>query len=278
MDGETLDVPLPTGANISLTSLVTSSTSGTTNGDTTPDGTRSSTPSIKITSSRSEEYQHRLAQICSRATVDDPLNVIFQRDKTGSSTHVTTELLYPAARARIETKVKAGASVVEAADFAAVVCWEPPEATAAHPDLSESELEEIGRARPIFASFIRQMQEVRIRTLGRGQAYWNMSLMARDPDRKDKGVVRAVIEPYVERARREGVPIWLCAANERARDVYEYFGFRTVGITWSYLDVEKEKGEGNGQQMGVPTWCMICNWPVDKTKTVMMERNGMLEC
>jgi ribosomal protein S18 acetylase RimI-like enzyme len=219
-----------------------------------------------------------LAEICSRATVDDPLNVIFQQDKTGSSTHVTTELLYPAARARIETKVKAGASVVEAANFAAVVCWEPPEATTAHPDLSETELEEIGRARPVFASFVRQMQEVRIRTLGRGQAYWNMSLMARDPDRKDKGVVRAVIEPYVERAKREGVPIWLCAANERARDVYEYFGFRTVGITWSYLDVEKEEGEGGGQQMGVPTWCMVCNWPVDKTKFVVMERNGMLEC
>ena len=260
MDGDTLDVPLPTGANISVTSLLT----GIPTTGTTPDGTSTSTstPSIKITASQSEEYQHMLADVCSRATVNDPLVKIFQQDKTGSSAHVMAELLYPAAKARIEKKVKAGASVVEAANFAAVVCWEPPEATA-QPSLSEAELEELAVARPIFASFVRQMQEVKIHTLGGDQAYWNMSLMARDPERKDKGVVRAVIEPYVARAKREGVPIFLCAANERARDVYEYFGFRTVGITWSYL-VEKVEGDG---QVGVPTWCMVCNWPVEQKRS-----------
>ncbi len=207
-----------------------------------------------------------MADVCSRATVNDQLNVIFQQDKTGDSTHVTADLLYPAAKARVEKKVKAGASVVEAANFAAVVCWEPPEATA-QTTLSETELQDLAVERPIFASFIRQMQEVRIRTLGRDQAYWNMSLMARDPERKDKGAVRAVIEPYVARARREGVPIWLCAGNERARDVYEYLGFRTVGITWSY-PVEKVEGDG---QVGLPTWCMVCNWPVEQ-----LERNKMV--
>lgn len=242
-DDDHVDALLPTsGANISVTSLQNS-----VNGSIEP----------RITSSQSPEYQHRLAEVYSRASVNDALNILFQQDKTGDAVPITAELLYQAARARIRAKVEDGASVVEAAGFAAVVCWEPPSAISRY--VSDEEINEIAVARPVFAQFLRDIQNVKLRTFGsRDQKSWNMWLLARDPLRKDKGAVRAVIEPYVARARREGVPIWLVAGTERARDVYQYFGFRVVGIVWSY---PKGRVEGDGQK-GVPTWCMVCNWPV----------------
>lgn len=73
--------------------------------------------------------------------------------------------------------------------------------------------------------------------------------MARDPLKTSKGAVRAIIEPFVRRAREERVPVWCVAGNEKARDVYAYFGFEVVRVVYS------------GEEK-VRTWCMICNWPV----------------
>ncbi|KIW17651.1 hypothetical protein PV08_04846 [Exophiala spinifera] len=285
---DTLDVPLATGANISTTSLVTppsrvpttdgsGSGSGSNSTPTTPPPPPPPPPARpRMTTSRSEYYQEKLAEIYSRATVDDALNVVFEQDKNGSSTGpVTASMLYPASRARVATKVKAGSFVAEAADFAAVVCWEPPDAVAR--PLSEPELQELAKGRPVFAKFVRDQQAARAATFGTDQPYWNMTLMARDPERSDRGAVRAVIEPFVARARKDGVPMWLCAANERARDVYAYFGFRVVEVIYSVVEA-KGDGDADGDadqvdQQGknkkktiVPTWCMCCNWPVEPVR------------
>ncbi|KAL6250235.1 hypothetical protein RBB50_002536 [Rhinocladiella similis] len=286
-DRDTLDVPLPTGANISTTSLVTSPPRVLQ----PQDGHGSKTPIPQMTTSQSEYYQEKVADIVSRATVTDPMNVIFEQDKSGPSTTVTASLLYPAARARVAAKVKAGSFVAEAANFAAVVCWEPPEAVA--PLLSETELGEMAKARPVFARFLRDQQAFKVATLGADQPFWNMSLMARDPDRNDKGAVRAVIEPFVTRARQDGVPIWLCAANERARDVYAYFGFRVVGVVYSTFEAEDDEGDKGDLQekkeeeeekkkkkkkeKGVPTWCMCCNWPVEPVREQEQEHGSESE-
>jgi RimJ/RimL family protein N-acetyltransferase len=62
--------------------------------------------------------------------------------------------------------------------------------------------------------------------------------------------VRAIIEPLVERSKVERVPIWCVAGNDRARDVYAYFGFKVVKLIYS------------GEER-VRTWCMVCNWPIE---------------
>ncbi|KIX07562.1 uncharacterized protein Z518_02215 [Rhinocladiella mackenziei CBS 650.93] len=236
-----------TGANISVTSLATGNGASSS----------SSTPSLpRVTTSQSSEYCHRLADIVSRASVADPLNIVFQQEKTGQSTAVTSDLLYTAAKDRVDTKVAGGALVVEAAEFAAVACWEPP--SAIPPLLTDSKLQAMALERPVFTEFVRDVQDARLACLGEGQLYWSLSLMARDPERKDKGAVRAVIEPYVKRAKAEGLPLWLVAGNPRARDVYAYFGFRVVHTIISY---PRDRTEGDE---GVPTWCMVCNWPVEK--------------
>jgi ribosomal protein S18 acetylase RimI-like enzyme len=79
--------------------------------------------------------------------------------------------------------------------------------------------------------------------------------MARDPERKDKGAVRAVIEPFIVRAKEERMPIWLSAANTRARDVYAHFGFRVIEVFEMYPKSRATEVEG------IKTWCMVANWP-----------------
>lgn len=213
-------------------------------------------PSTTI--STSAEYQSRLADIYARAAVQDPLIKLFEQDKDARITSVTAALVRKACEGRIERKVNQGSMIVEAANFAAVACWEPPAATP--PLFTAQELDAIAQQRPTFAQVTRDIQRARIDILGPHTTYWGLSLMARDPDRNDRGAVRAVIEPFVARAKREGVPLWLTAANTRARDVYQYFGFRVVRYIESFPQ-GRTQGEGEGSGMGVPSWAMVCNWP-----------------
>ena len=208
----------------------------------------SETPSKpQITSSNTQEYRHRLADISSRACISDTLNTLFQGEKIGSASQVTVEELYISTLLRIETKVSLGAQIVEADNFAAVVCWEPPGALRS---LDLEELEVIAKTRPIYASFLRNIQSARSECLGVEKKCWQFTLMARDPLRTSRGAVRAVLEPFLKKAKEERLPVWCVAGNERARDVYAYFGFRVVKVVYS------------GEER-VRTWCMVCNWPVE---------------
>lgn len=219
---------------------------------------------VPTTISTSPEYQHRISEISARAVLHDPLNILFQREKTGPTVPVTAGQLYEGCIARTRTKIAAGAFIVEAAGFAAVACWEPPESIP--PDHTEEEFEEMSRERPIFAKFAKDYERTRRELFGKSQKFWNLSLMARDPDRIDKGAVRAVLEPFIAQARRNGEPLWLVAGNERARNVYGYFGFRVVKVLRSFptdrMKAELELSEKDIE--GVPTWCMVANWPLEK--------------
>lgn len=219
---------------------------------------------VPTTISTSPEYQHRISEISARATINDPLNTLFQWEKTGPTVPFTVNQQYEACITRTRSKVAAGAFIVEAAGFAAIACWQPPGSNP--PDRTEEELEEISRGRPIFAKFLKEYEEARRELFGDTREFWNLSLMARDPERVDKGAVRAVLEPFVAEARSKGQPLWLVAGNQRARDVYGYFGFRVVKELMSF-PTERMKAEGGlreEQMEGVPTWCMAANWPVAK--------------
>jgi hypothetical protein len=43
-----------------------------------------------------------------------------------------------------------------------------------------------------------------------------------------KGAIRAVVDPYLHRARADAVPVWLEATTQHAVDIYIHFGFRLV--------------------------------------------------
>ncbi|KAG8161562.1 hypothetical protein KVR01_008549 [Diaporthe batatas] len=217
---------------------------------------------VPITIGTSTEYQHRLSDISARATTQDRLNTLFQWEKTGPSVPFTVDQQYEACMIRIRSKIAGGAFIVEAAGFAAVACWQPPGSVP--PDRTEEQLEELSQRTPIYAKFLKEYEETRRGLFGESQQFWFLTLMARDPERLDKGAVRAVLEPFVAEARSKGQPLWLVAGNQRARDVYSYFGFRVVKVLMSYpTDRMKAEGVLSEKDMeGVPTWCMAANWPV----------------
>ncbi|WP_446470927.1 GNAT family N-acetyltransferase [Xenorhabdus stockiae] len=57
---------------------------------------------------------------------------------------------------------------------------------------------------------------------------WFLGVVAVDPDFQGKGLSRAVIEPGLERAEREGFPVFLETSNEKNVRIYERLGFEVT--------------------------------------------------
>ena len=57
------------------------------------------------------------------------------------------------------------------------------------------------------------------------------------------GAVRAIMDTYLNKAKEEGLPVWLESTNIHARDVYLHLGFKVVEEVW--LAVGKADKFGN---------------------------------
>ena len=131
-------------------------------------------------------------------------------------------------------------------------CWEPPHSTASQGDSYAYTAEQLN-ARPIFKKFLADSTRLKgsvIKLDNRDpDRYWHLSLMSRDPLKPYvPGVVRAVLEPALDAARRDGEKVWLESSTERSRDVYQHAGFRVVGEMWCGV------GQVDGWGRGVKRW------------------------
>ena len=85
-------------------------------------------------------------------------------------------------------------------------------------------------------------------------------MLGRDVDadtKEQQEGVRAVMEPMLEMAGREGVPVWLEASTEKAKGDFEMMGFRVaeeVRVGRGRVDERGWPKEGGG---GVRCWAMI---------------------
>ncbi|KXJ89835.1 hypothetical protein Micbo1qcDRAFT_212338 [Microdochium bolleyi] len=232
-------------------------------------------PLPPVTRGSSDDYLVRASLATARASTDYAFTILLEKEKISHATSVpisdvviedatVVENARVAALARLRKKVAWGSFVVEAGGFAAISCWEPrsildDEYTSGQQALVES----IRTSRPLFAAFLEEEDELRRRHLepavrrmrpadGR---FWNMSLVARDPTVPYvPGAVRAVIAPLMDEfcsGDTEGgaVPIWLVAGGQKARDMYEHFGFRDVGC----LHIA-----------GLPLWAMLYTAGLDE--------------
>ncbi|PHM71196.1 GNAT family N-acetyltransferase [Xenorhabdus sp. KJ12.1] len=57
---------------------------------------------------------------------------------------------------------------------------------------------------------------------------WFLGAVAVDPDYQGKGLGRAVIEPGLERAEREGFPVFLETSDDKNVKIYERLGFEVT--------------------------------------------------
>jgi hypothetical protein len=67
-----------------------------------------------------------------------------------------------------------------------------------------------------------------------------------------------LFDPYIARARAEGIPLWLESISEHSRQVYEHLGFRTVAEARMGVGKANAKGELEEDGEGVLVYGMIC--------------------
>jgi hypothetical protein len=96
------------------------------------------------------------------------------------------------------------------------------------------------------------------RRMGRSP-YWYLFVIGRDPSHLGASVAPRLILPFVQKAKEQGIPLWLEATSERSKSVYEKLGFKVV----EELKVGKGQCDSNGNLIsggeGVSMWAMICD-------------------
>jgi hypothetical protein len=69
------------------------------------------------------------------------------------------------------------------------------------------------------------------------------------------------MEPYIQKAAVEGVPVWIEATTRRSRDVYEFLGFKEV----EQIVIGEERADSIGNVVeggeGIVIYCMIIEPP-----------------
>ncbi|KIW11612.1 hypothetical protein PV08_10914 [Exophiala spinifera] len=108
--------------------------------------------------------------------------------------------------------------LLQSSDFAAVALWIPPGVEKPEPPTTATE--------GVF-EYTTKVKQAKKKHLG-DRLHWNLNLIGRMPDRSDRGAIRALISPMLEKAREDNLPAWLEATNDHARDVYAHLGFKVV--------------------------------------------------
>ncbi|KUL82165.1 hypothetical protein ZTR_09555 [Talaromyces verruculosus] len=161
-------------------------------------------------------------------------------------TNIPMDLLGPKMLEWTTYKQSRGGEMIEADNFAAAAIWFPPGVELpASADDDEGVVEYRAMAGKAKKEFLGDRK------------YWYLNMIARHPERKDPGVVRALFEPYIARARQDGVPIWLEAVNEHSKQVYEHIGFKTVATLRMGAGKAAPNGELQEGGEGVPIYAMI---------------------
>jgi len=140
---------------------------------------------------------------------------------------------------------------VEAGGWAGIALWVPPVSAMAIPPQAKSKV--IG---PALAEYIAKCRDMKQKHLG-DQPFWYLNVIGRNPEKSGSGVIRALVDPYLRRARSQGVPAWLEATNEHARDVYAHLGFHTVEVVRVSVGTANSKGEPEENGEGILLYGMM---------------------
>lgn len=140
---------------------------------------------------------------------------------------------------RIIELQKAGAEVVQSHDFTAVAVWVKPNLKMPPPPITSTVKE--------FKDKIQALKETHGYT---DRVDWHLLLIARDKSKTTRGSVRNLIEPYLQRAKDEKTGASVTAIDKKAKEVYEYFGFKVVDSfklgenIWDKNGLPDTNGEG----------------------------------
>jgi GNAT superfamily N-acetyltransferase len=85
------------------------------------------------------------------------------------------------------------------------------------------------------------------------------------PEHQGQGLASGMITQYQDKARKDGLPIWLEATTAKSRDLYDRLGFETVGEIVLGKGTHAETGFKAPNGPGVTLWGMIWRPPADKS-------------
>ena len=203
----------------------------------------------------SSQELSRFIDIISSAFATTPLTTAFIVEIDSAPPPYPSPLLSSARRRRhfaqgINDASEHGAELVQAGDWSAVALWEPP-------GFEGKVFTDVGRSGPLRDEWKCKLKVCKERHL-LGRPFYHLAFLARNSEKETvQRAIRAVSEPYLERARKEGVRMWLEATNPKAVALYERFGFKivetiTLGVgTMNGMGWPEEGGEG------LTGYCMI---------------------
>ncbi|KAK5962057.1 uncharacterized protein PWA37_000087 [Arxiozyma heterogenica] len=149
-----------------------------------------------------------------------------------------------------------GAEFIQANNFHAVAIWTAPEILVKVPRTNDETFNKV---------FFDDLEEVKQKVLPNGMKYYYLFCIGRDPDDvTTKGSVRSIFEYYKERADRENVAICLEAISDKARSVYEYFGFKNYKTFKYGVGEVDSKGHVDKNGEGFTGYLMIYHKDAEK--------------
>lgn len=222
-------------------------------------------PTTQRTSPPSD-YVDKFISLLSRSYLTTPLTTAFISEidqvPSGSKTQITSERLHKHFSLGIPIAAKANVILIEASNFAAAAFVEPPDFHGTPPAQARRQpgpilVEWRGMARTLKGKYLsipdsgpRSYDQPAAPSQGSGgpgedpypgdfnkdvdhetRPFYHLALMARDPDvdqAKSDAAMKACLQPFLDKAKAEGVPVWLETATEEMRDYYQSLGFKVV--------------------------------------------------
>lgn len=125
-----------------------------------------------------------------------------------------------------------GGILLQAGDMSAVAVWEPP---GFRGKAFSDQVITAGPIRRHWTEAVRALKEeylgIKLPETGAVtlRPHYHLGFLGRNPDIPSvPGAISALVKPFLDQARQEGVPAWLEATDAYAVSIYEHYGFRLV--------------------------------------------------
>lgn len=137
--------------------------------------------------------------------------------------------------AGIRASAKDGGILVEAGERSAVAVWEVHRQQQHGQDTSNASAD-IGPLRREYLNKVRWAKEEHLGTTLQDpgstsslRPHLHLEFLGRNPNvPRIDGAVSALVRPFLERARKDGFPVWLEAVDLNAVSLYQHYGFKIV--------------------------------------------------
>ena len=251
-------------------------------------------PTTQKTSPPSD-YVDKFISLLSRSFLTTPLTTAFiseiDNGPSGQTNPVTSERLHKHFSLGIPMAAKGNVILIEADNFAAAALFEPPDFCGVPPAQARRDPGPIlqewrGMARKLKGRYLvipdsgpRSWDQPAAPSQSSGgpsedpypgdfnkdtdyetRPFYHLALLARDPDvaaGKQDAAMKACLQPFLERAREEGLPVWSETATPDMRDRYQELGFKVL----EEVVIGKGRVDGRGWPKdggeGVKCWPMM---------------------